>query len=34
LLQGTLTHLDSKNPVLYLDFPLGRYKLFGERWQL
>ncbi|KAI3423995.1 hypothetical protein D9Q98_009828 [Chlorella vulgaris] len=26
---GTLTHLDSKNPVLYLDFPLGRYKLFG-----
>lgn len=28
--QGTLAHLDSKNPVMYLDFPQGRYKLFGE----
>ncbi|KAL4855763.1 DNA-binding protein RHL1 [Chlorella vulgaris] len=26
---GTLTHLDSKNPIMYLDFPRGRYKLFG-----
>lgn len=28
-LQGTLAALDSKNPVMYLDFPQGRYKLFG-----
>lgn len=27
--QGTLAALDSKNPVMYLDFPQGRYKLFG-----
>ncbi|KAI7835747.1 hypothetical protein COHA_010352 [Chlorella ohadii] len=26
---GTLAALDSKNPVMYLDFPQGRYKLFG-----
>lgn len=30
LLQGSLAHLDTKNPVMYLDFPQGRYKLFGE----
>jgi hypothetical protein len=29
---GTLACLDSKNPVLYLDFPQGRYKLFGGCW--
>ena len=29
-LQGTLTRLDSPNPVMYLDFPQGRYKMFGE----
>lgn len=29
-MQGTLAALDSKNPVMYLDFPQGRYKLFGE----
>lgn len=28
-LQGTLAALDTKNPVMYLDFPQGRYKLFG-----
>ena len=27
--QGTLAQLDSKNPVMYLDFPQGRYKMFG-----
>lgn len=27
--QGTLAALDTKNPVMYLDFPQGRYKLFG-----
>ena len=27
--QGTLAALDSQNPVLYLDFPQGRYKLLG-----
>lgn len=26
---GELTNLDSKNPVLYVDFPQGRLKLFG-----
>ncbi|KAL2629673.1 hypothetical protein R1flu_014359 [Riccia fluitans] len=26
---GELTHLDSRNPVLYIDFPVGRLKLFG-----
>ncbi|XP_010687257.1 DNA-binding protein RHL1 isoform X2 [Beta vulgaris subsp. vulgaris] len=26
---GELTHLGSKNPILYLDFPQGRMKLFG-----
>ncbi|KAL9224341.1 hypothetical protein vseg_000385 [Gypsophila vaccaria] len=26
---GELTHLASKNPVLYLEFPQGRMKLFG-----
>lgn len=27
--QGTLAKLDSKNPVLYIDFPSGRLKLVG-----
>ena len=27
--QGALAQLDSKNPVMYLDFPQGRYKMFG-----
>jgi hypothetical protein len=27
--QGTLAQLDSQNPVMYLDFPTGRLKLFG-----
>ncbi|EIE27220.1 hypothetical protein COCSUDRAFT_64129 [Coccomyxa subellipsoidea C-169] len=27
--QGTLAQLDSKNPVLYIDFPEGRMKFFG-----
>lgn len=27
--QGTLAQLDSKNPVLYVDFPDGRLKFFG-----
>ena len=27
--QGTLAKLDSKNPVLYIDFPTGRLKLIG-----
>ncbi|GAB4842742.1 DNA-binding protein rhl1 [Ancistrocladus abbreviatus] len=26
---GELTNLGSKNPILYLDFPQGRMKLFG-----
>ncbi|CAK9213358.1 unnamed protein product [Sphagnum jensenii] len=26
---GDLTQLDSKNPILYVDFPQGRLKLFG-----
>ncbi|GMH17442.1 hypothetical protein Nepgr_019283 [Nepenthes gracilis] len=26
---GELTNLSSKNPILYLDFPQGRMKLFG-----
>ncbi|KAG6552671.1 hypothetical protein Mapa_005618 [Marchantia paleacea] len=26
---GDLTHLDSRNPILYIDFPHGRLKLFG-----
>ncbi|KAL3687968.1 hypothetical protein R1sor_014277 [Riccia sorocarpa] len=26
---GDLTNLDSRNPVLYIDFPQGRLKLFG-----
>ncbi|CAO2823296.1 unnamed protein product [Amaranthus hypochondriacus] len=26
---GDLTDLGSKNPILYLDFPMGRMKLFG-----
>eukprot|EP00250_Pteridium_aquilinum_P010590 c19500_g1_i3 orf=506-2104(-) len=26
---GELTNLDSKNPVLYVEFPQGRLKLFG-----
>lgn len=28
-LQGVLSQMDTKNPVLYLDFPAGRLKLFG-----
>lgn len=28
-LQGTLAQLDSKHPVMYLDFPQGRLKFFG-----
>ena len=31
--QGTLAQLDSKNPVMYLDFPQGRYKMFGASMQ-
>ncbi len=27
--QGTLSQLDTKNPVMYLDFPAGRLKLLG-----
>lgn len=27
--QGTLAQLDSKSPVMYIEFPLGRLKLFG-----
>lgn len=27
--QGTLAQLDSRNPVMYIDFPEGRLKLFG-----
>jgi hypothetical protein len=30
LAQGTLAQLDSKRPLLYLDFPTGRLKLFGS----
>lgn len=26
---GELVHLDTKNPVLYVDFPQGRLKFFG-----
>lgn len=26
---GTLAHLDTKNPVMYLDFPQGRLKFLG-----
>ncbi|XP_024377040.1 uncharacterized protein [Physcomitrium patens] len=26
---GELTQLDSRNPILYIDFPQGRLKLFG-----
>lgn len=26
---GTLANLDTKNPVMYIDFPEGRLKLFG-----
>ena len=29
LVQGTLAALDTRNPVMYLDFPQGRLKLFG-----
>ena len=29
--QGTLSQLDSKTPVMYIDFPEGRMKLFGRR---
>jgi hypothetical protein len=29
-MQGTLAQLDSKNPVMYLEFPEGRLKLFGK----
>eukprot|EP00887_Chlorella_sp_A99_P005088 scaffold25.g5088.t1 len=28
-LLGTLAQLDSRNPVMYIDFPQGRLKLFG-----
>lgn len=27
--QGTLAQLDTRNPVLYIDFPDGRLKFFG-----
>lgn len=27
--QGTLSHLDSKNPVMHIEFPNGRLKLLG-----
>eukprot|EP00877_Chromochloris_zofingiensis_P004177 jgi/Chrzof1/13760/Cz08g11060.t1 len=27
---GTLAQLDSKNPVLYMEFPAGRLKFFGK----
>lgn len=27
--QGTLKHLDTQNPVMYMDFPEGRLKFFG-----
>lgn len=27
--QGALAQLDSKNPVMYMDFPEGRLKFFG-----
>lgn len=29
LRQGSLAQLDTKNPVMYLDFPNGRLKFFG-----
>ena len=28
-MQGTLAALDSRNPVLYINFPEGRLKFFG-----
>lgn len=28
-MQGTLAQLDSRNPVLYVDFPDGRLKFLG-----
>ncbi len=28
-MQGTLAKLDTRNPVLYFDFPEGRLKLLG-----
>ncbi len=27
--QGSLAQLDTKTPVMYVDFPAGRLKLFG-----
>lgn len=27
--QGTLSNLDSRNPVMYMDFPNGRLKFTG-----
>ena len=27
--QGTLAQLDTRNPVLYVDFPQGRLKFLG-----
>ena len=29
-MQGSLAQLDTQNPVMYIDFPLGRLKLFGK----
>lgn len=29
-LQGVLSQLDTQTPVMYLDFPQGRLKLFGS----
>lgn len=28
-MQGSLAQLDSQNPVMYIDFPLGRLKFLG-----
>ena len=28
-MQGTLSQLDTRNPVLYIDFPEGRLKFMG-----
>lgn len=28
-MQGSLAQLDSRNPVMYIDFPEGRMKFFG-----
>ena len=28
-MQGALSQLDTKNPVLYVDFPEGRMKFLG-----